>query len=110
MIGELYDKLPVEMVWNILKFSVHPCAEIMKKGFNKYPYMRCGLCCNVIFWDNHKWEHIGVHVKEIDFYDGILCGRCCETHDKHIRRAIEAQYEEYLDEQRVDNFDDYDED
>ena len=29
MIGELYENLPVEIVWNIIKFIRHPCSEIM---------------------------------------------------------------------------------
>ena len=72
--------------------------------------MRCGSCCNVIFWWRQKWEYIGVHVKEIDFHDGVLRGRCCNIYDEQIKRAVEEDYEEYLNEQRVDNFEDYDED
>ena len=36
MIGELYENLPVEIVWNIIKFTRHPCAELMKPYTDEY--------------------------------------------------------------------------
>jgi hypothetical protein len=49
MIGEMYEKLPVELVMHILKFTPHPLVEVMQVGFRTDPYMICDFCENAIF-------------------------------------------------------------
>jgi hypothetical protein len=36
MIGEMYEKLPVEVVMNILKFTPHPIAEEIQLYISLY--------------------------------------------------------------------------
>jgi hypothetical protein len=43
MFGELFEKLPVEIVMNILKFTPHPIIEVIKEGFRTEPYHNCGF-------------------------------------------------------------------
>jgi hypothetical protein len=33
MIEELRERFPEEVVWNILKYTRHPCAELIKEVF-----------------------------------------------------------------------------
>ena len=35
MIEELRNKLPEELVWNVLKYTEHPCATIMKEELER---------------------------------------------------------------------------
>ena len=35
MIEELRNRLPEELVWNVLKYTEHPCATIMKEELER---------------------------------------------------------------------------
>ena len=48
MIEELREKIPDEIVGNILKFTRHPLAELIDKCFNSWYYDFCYCCENII--------------------------------------------------------------
>ena len=70
MIGELYEKLPVEIVMNILKFSRHPCAEILVEAVENYNY-------------RDREESFISFLKEnpLDEYYLYYC-RCCDNFER----------------------------
>ena len=35
MIEELRNRLPEELVWNVLKYTEHPCAKVMKEEWER---------------------------------------------------------------------------
>jgi len=107
-IHELYEHLPEELVWHVLKFTRHPCAEIMRECF-PCKYETCACYNNVIFIESGLWCLSNTY--------GLICGSCYEINKDEIQSANEqlyaeylneeGRYEEYLDEQRVDNYDYY---
>ena len=107
-IHELYEHLPEELVWHIRKFTRHPCAVIMRECFPRKYEIRA-YCNNIIFIDFGLWC--------FSVTCGLICDSCYESKTDEIQRANEqlyteylneeGRYEEYLDEQRVDNYDYY---
>ena len=97
MIGELYEKLPVEVVWKILKFTPHPIAEVLKEGFRTDPYMICDFCENAIFLKTGKWS--------CQYTENMICGTCYAENAEELKREFERtsqdRFEEYLNEQEV---------
>ena len=102
MIGELYEKLPIEIVMNILKFTPHPIIEVIKEGFRTEPYHNCGFCKKVIFLNTGKWS--------CQYTQDMICSTCYEENEveliREFKRIANEIYEEYLNEQRVDFTDD----
>ena len=77
MIGELYEKLPVEIVWNIIKFIRHPCAEIMVEAVGNYNrYNRPQEESFVSFLRRNPLD---------EYYDTYWCS-CCVNHKKKTVR------------------------
>jgi hypothetical protein len=102
MMEELRQRLPEELLWNVIKYMSHPCAEILKDGLCTDPYERCGYCRKIIFMKKGLWYYTCAN--------GVICENCYAIHAEEIEREEEQQYEEYLNEQRVDNFNFYVED
>jgi superfamily II helicase len=98
MIGEMYEKLPVELVMHILKFTPHPLVEVMQVGFRTDPYMICDFCENAIFLKTGKWS--------CQYTENMICGTCyvenAEELEREFKRKAQEEYEEYMREQEVD--------
>ena len=98
MIGELYEKLPVEIVMNILKFTPHPIIEVIQGGFKTEPYLNCDFCKKVIFLASGKWS--------CQFTENMICDTCYVENEAELKREFkrqaEEEYDEYVNEQRVD--------
>ena len=86
MIEDLRNKLPEELVWNVLKYTEHPCATIMKEGFNTDPYIRCGFCVKVVFLDTGNWS--------CKLTDDIICGACYLENKEELERIEAERYSE----------------
>ena len=82
MMEEFRNKLPEELAFNILKYMVHPCAEMIKYKIGDDVYDRCACCKNIIFVRKHKHVMVFPDMK-------TFCELCYNNDDykKEIRRA-----------------------
>ena len=46
MISEIYDKLPEELVWDVLKYTRHPIAEMLTPACEKFSGVKCEIQFN----------------------------------------------------------------
>ena len=74
MIGELRDRLPEELVWNVLKYTRHPVAEILKPIFEEHEEYR--VKC-------HRGGSIIWNLQFTPFY-AVKTYRRCITCDRRI--------------------------
>ena len=58
---EFRERFPEEVVWNILKYTRHPCAELVEEVFLRGCYDTCDFCRRPIFMSGMRWR----------------CKRCC---------------------------------
>ena len=92
MIGELREKIPDEIVWNILKFTRHPLAELIDKCFKQWYYDFC-YCCEKII-NMHKDESAFLFHSII-----TICGNCYEN---DVNGIVSAYTRDYGEDSRID--------
>ena len=84
---EILDNLPEELKWNVLKFSVHPCAELIRKCLDRWDYDVCYCCDKTI--NMNKAENAFL------YHDVItICGNCYDTNAKDIVSNYKNDYGE----------------
>jgi hypothetical protein len=99
MIEELYNKLPDEVVWHVIKYLKHPIIEIIEEGILEGPYIICDMCGKIVFQKTGNWK---IARFETLFYHCF------------ITNGYDIEEEEYLEELREvfygysDNSDDSD--
>jgi hypothetical protein len=51
MMEELRNRMPEELVWHVVKYLKHPCAEIISNGFKSYQYFISCFDCHNYYYD-----------------------------------------------------------
>jgi hypothetical protein len=74
---EIVNKLPEELVWNVIKYLKHPCADMIDDTFNKWDYDICCCCEKIIFMRKNESAFLYYTVKTV-------CGNCYRTNAKDI--------------------------
>ena len=85
MIEELRERLPEELVWQVLKFTSHPCAELIKTCLDGWDYDICQCCDKMINMRKAESAFLFHDVKTI-------CGNCYHTDANGIVSNYEAYY------------------
>ena len=84
MISEIYDKLPEELVWNVVKYMQHPTAKIINGHIKEY---KEDIELNNYEWDflkhvyinNMLWTYCSDCYRKMDslfMYNGGHCPHC----------------------------------
>ena len=91
MIEELFNKLPDEVVWHVIKYLKHPIIEIIEEGILESSYINCDMCRKIIFLETGNWKTT---------FNQTICGNCYITHRYEIELEEYKRYNEYSEELR----------
>jgi hypothetical protein len=116
MIGELYDKLPDEIVWNIIKFcGPHPITKILTPliVFNRIKFKDS----DKMYWSVIRCSinYVGVESYQINrcmdckkclykknSYDGTsLCNTCSDEIEKYRMERMRIKLDNFLERKRL---------